>query len=98
MKRIGIAASKIAKGNLFLYNFYVFLLIFLFAMLVFLISGSFIVIVLILIAYLTAKGSLPDLHQGWIPTMIICLKILAAIIGLLALIAIGINARFRKHE
>ena len=101
MERIGIAASKIAKGNLFLYNFFVFLLIFLFSLIIFFVAGSSIVVVIIVIAYarsVAASGGLPDLQQGWIPLMVICLKILAAVIGLLALCALGINIRFRKHE
>ena|SRR3989338_6771375 len=100
MERIGIAASKIAKGNLLFYNFFVTLLIFIFSLLIFLIAGSSIVIVLIVIAYATSAGtgSLPDLQQGWIPMMVTCLKVLAVITGLLALCALGINIRFRKHE
>lgn len=101
MERIGIAASKIAKGNLLLYNVFVLLLIFLLSLIVFLVAGSSIVIVIIVIAYTTsvaASGGFPDLQQGWIPLMVVCLKILAALIGLLALCALGINARFRKHE
>lgn len=38
MERIGIAASKIAKGNLLLYNSYVVLIAFLLSVLLFLIS------------------------------------------------------------
>ena len=50
MERIGIAASKIAKGNLHLYNFYVVLLTLLFSFLVYFLTGSAIVFALVLIA------------------------------------------------
>jgi hypothetical protein len=40
MDRIGIAASKIAKGNIVLYNACVFFLIFLFAFFIFIVSGA----------------------------------------------------------
>ena len=99
MERIGIAASKIAKGNFFLYNFFVLLITFLFSLMIFLISGSFIVIALIVIAYMvsmTSVGTPPDLQRGWIPTMTICMKALAVVIGLLALCAISINIKFKK--
>ena len=96
MERIGIAASKIAKGNLFLYNFFVLLITLLFSLLVFLIAGSSIVLVLIIIAYMTSVGSPPDLQKGWIPTMTICMELLAIVIGLLALCAIAINIKFKK--
>lgn len=96
MERIGIAASKIAKGSLFLYNFFVIFITLLFSLLVFLISGSAVVVVLIGIAYLTAKGALPDLQKGWIPVMIVCLQCLAIIIGLVVLCALAINIKLKK--
>ena len=58
MKRIGIAASKIAQGNLLLYNACVILISFLFALLIFFIGASALVVALILIAYLT-QGMMP---------------------------------------
>ena len=96
MHRIGIAASKIAKGNLFLYNFSVLLITFLFALLILFIAGSSIVVVLIMIAYFSSKGTYPDLQQGWIFIMVICLRCLAVIIGILSLYAISINLKLRK--
>jgi len=98
MERIGIAASKIAKGNLLLYNFFVVLLILLISLPIFLVAGSSIVIALIVIAYVTSHGVPPDLQQGWIPMMVACLKVLAIIVGILVICALGINIRFRKHE
>lgn len=97
MERIGIAASKIAKGNLFLYNFFVLLVTFLFSLLVFLVAGSVIVIVLIFIAYVNNHGAYPDLEQGWIPLMVISLQCLAVVISLISLYAIGINVRLKKR-
>ncbi len=96
MERIGIVASKIAKGNLLLYNFFVIFITLVFSLLVFLVSGSAIVVALIGIAYLTAQGSPPDLQKGWIPIMIVCLKSLAIIIGLVVFCALAINVKFRK--
>lgn len=98
MERIGIAASKIAKGNLFLYNFFVMLLTFLFSLLILFISGSSIVVVLVFIAYATSAGFLPDLQKGWIPFMTVCLQCLAAIIGLLAFWVLAKNLRFKKNK
>src|SRR3989338_9197027 len=97
IERIGIAASKIAKGNLLLYNFFVALITFLFSMLVFLVAGSTIVTVLIFIAYFSNRGAYPDLEKGWMPLMIICLECLAMVIGLVALYGVGINIRLRKR-
>ncbi|HOW35721.1 MAG TPA: hypothetical protein PL155_04845 [Candidatus Omnitrophota bacterium] len=98
MERIGIAASKIAKGNLLLYNFFVVLLTSLFALLIFFVSGSSIVIVLVGIAYGTSTGFLPDLQRGWIPFMIVCLQCLAIVVGILALWVIARNIKFHKKR
>ncbi len=98
MHRIGIVASKVAKDNLFLYHFIVLSVVFLFSTLIFLIAGCAIVIVLIFIAYLISGGSYPDLQKGWIPAMVICMKVLASVVGALSLAAIIVNIKFRKHE
>lgn len=98
MERIGIAASKIAKGSLFLYNFFVVLITFLFALLIFFVSGSSIVIVLVGIAYATSVGFLPDLQRGWIPFMVVCLQCLATVIGILAFWVITRNIKFHKKR
>jgi len=49
MKRIGIAASKISKGNLALYNFCVVLISVLFSLSIFVVAGS-----TVIFAYLLA--------------------------------------------
>ena len=51
MKRIGIAASTISKGNLFLYNFYVVLIAMLFSLFIFIIAGSIVIFALAIIKY-----------------------------------------------
>lgn len=98
MERIGLAASKIAKGNLLWYNFYVILLSLLFSFLVFFISGSSIVIVLIIVAYLSHLGSPPDLTKGWMPVMVMCMYCLAVVIGFFTLLAIIKNIKLRRAK
>ena len=97
MERIGIAASKIAKGNLLLYNLVVILITVSVSLLIFFLAGSSIVIVLIFIAYVSGKfGSLPDLQKGWMPLMAVCLKCLSVLMGILVFTAIGKNFRFKR--
>ncbi|MFA5059154.1 MAG: hypothetical protein WC676_00805 [Candidatus Omnitrophota bacterium] len=96
MERIGIAASKIAKGNLFLYNFYVLVITFLFSFLLFFIAGCVIVTVLVAVAYLTHPGTLPDLQKGWMPLMKICLACLAVVVGLMSFLALARNMKFKR--
>ncbi|MFH1359664.1 MAG: hypothetical protein ABIJ41_01335 [Candidatus Omnitrophota bacterium] len=98
MERIGIAASKIAKGNLFLYNLFVILISFLFAILIYFLSGTSIVLVLVLVAILTHGGQVPDFYQIWMPFMLAILLCLAAIIGLFTLVAILKNIKFRRKS
>jgi len=97
MQRIGIAASKIAKGNLFLYNFFVILLSFLFSLLVFIISGLLIIFGLVLIAYLTQMPIIVDLQKGNISPISICMMFLGVIIGIFNLYAIGINVKIKRN-
>ena len=96
MERIGIAASKIAKGNLLLYNFFVVLLSLLFSLLVFFIAGSSIVIVLIAAAYFNSSGSFPDLEKGWMSIMIAVLVCLFVVVNIFSLIAIAKNLKLKK--
>lgn len=96
MERIGIAASKIAKGNLLLYNFFVVVITILFSFLIFIISGCLIVTILILVACISSPGKFPDLEQGWMPTMVVALMCLAIIVGIFVLAAFTKNIKFKK--
>lgn len=95
MERIGIAASKIAKGNLLLYNFFVLFIALLCSLLLFFISGTFIIIAVVIIAVLKSIGSFPDLNQ-WMPIMVMILNALAVVIGVLTLYAIFKNVKLFK--
>ena len=95
MKRIGIAASKMAPQNLFLYNVYVIVIAFLFSLLIFFIGGS-VVVALISIAYVT-KGILPaNFQKEWISIGLVCMISLTISVGLFSLIAISQNLKLHK--
>ena len=96
MERIGIAASKMAKGNLLLYNVWVIFISFLFSFFIFFIGGSAIAIALILIAY-SAKGVMPvNFEKEWISIGLICMISLVVMVGGFCLIAISRNIKFHK--
>jgi len=97
MERIGIAASKIAKGNLLIYNSFVILISTLLSLLLFFLSGCAIVISLVLFAYITSGGNPPDLEDGWMSIMLVCMICLAVIICLLDLCAIFKNIKLKKN-
>ncbi len=94
MERIGIAASKIAKGNFFLYHFFVILITVLFSLLVFFISGACIVIVLFAVAYISNNGHLEDI-QAWFPLISICLICLGVTMLVLAICAVLKNIKIK---
>ncbi len=96
MERIGIVASKIARGNLFLYNLFVVLLILLFSVLVFLICAAALLLIFIIVDYLQRVQISPELYQGWIPFIIGWFSSLGLIIAVFALFALLKNIKFKK--
>jgi hypothetical protein len=98
MKRIGIAASKIAKGNLILYNLLVVVISFAFSLFIFFIAGSSIVIALLVIVYVL-NGLLPwDLEKAWRSMLVVCLASLTIMMGILNISAILQNIKFKRGE
>ena len=65
MKRIGLAASKMAKGNIVLYNIYVVLISFLFSLFIFIVAGCTIIFALIIISYISTELMLFEFEKGW---------------------------------
>ena len=98
MRRIGVAASHIAKGNVWAYYFFVLLITFLFSLLIFIISSLAIVLGLILIAYLMRTPSIVDFKQGLASPIMACMVFLAMVTGLFTLYAIGMNIRIKENE
>jgi|SRR3989304_2011115 len=94
MERIGIAASKIAQGHLWLYNLAVVAIAFLFSVFIFIISGSAIVLSLIIIGGVV-NGILPtDLWGDWRGIIRFCMVSLTVIVTIFMLFAILKNIRF----
>ncbi len=95
MKRIGIAASRISKGNLLLYNFYVILLSILFSLVIFFLS-SFTLLVSFAILSFISKGFMvfePD--SGLSSTFTVCMAALAIVVAVISLAAILINIKLK---
>ena len=98
MERIGIAASKIAQGNLWLYNLAVIFISFLFSVFIFFIAGSSIVLALIIIGYVV-NGILPnDLWDDWRGVIRVCMISLTLIVSIFTLFAILKNIRFKMRK
>lgn len=97
MERIGLAASKMAQGNLILYNFYVVLLAFLFSVLIFLIAGSTVVFSLIILRYITNEMGV-DVLKDFSKILTYSLGALSFLMGFFILVAISKNLKFKKPQ
>lgn len=95
MKRIGIAASKISEGNIFLYNVFVFALSTLFSLLVFFLSGFSIYVAIYIIHALMTGSTMFDFSSDWGGILKSCMVALAVMMGLFNMCAIGINLKFK---
>ena len=98
MLRIGIAASKMSKGRLSSYNFYVVLIACLISLFIFLISGFSILLFIFLISLILHAFKIANLYPGWLHVYKICLIVLALVVGVLNIVAIFKNIQFTKNK
>jgi len=96
MKRIGIAASKISKGNLALYNVYVVLISALFSLFIFIVAGSTIIFALAIIQYVGNEIIGVEFERSWQSILAVCMVSLTVVITLFNLFAISINLKLPK--
>ena len=95
MERIGFAASKIAKGNIPLYNLFVVLISFLISFFIFVLSGFSIFVALFLVALMTHGLVAFDEKSTWFSILRLCLAALAVVVGLFNLCAIFKNVKVK---
>lgn len=93
MKRIGIAASRIAKDDLFLYNVFVLVLSFLLSLLIFFISAFSILSGMALTSYVTRGFMAIDPGTA---VLKFALFGLAALVGLINLVAVLVNIKLKR--
>jgi len=98
MKRIGIAASKMAKGNLVLYNSYVVLISFLFSLFIFIVAGCTVVFALIAFAYVSNELIATEFEKGWLGIFAVCMITLTVVMFLFNLIAISTNMKLPSKK
>lgn len=94
MQRIGIAASKIAKGNLTLYNIYVVLIALLFSIFLFVLTGTTVLFALVIISYISNE-IMPIDFMHVIP---ICVMTLTVVVTLFNLMALSKNLKFTRNK
>jgi hypothetical protein len=98
MKRIGIAASKISKGNLTVYNLYVVLISALFSLFIFIIAGSTVIFALVIIKYVGTEIMGVEFERSWRLVMAVCMVALTVVITLFNLFAILKNLKSPKMK
>jgi len=95
MDRIGIAASKIAKGNIVLYHAYVLLLIFLFASFIFIIAGAAVMLALIIVGYMMNDLLPYPFFEQWDRVIVICMSSLTIAVGFFSAAALAKNFKVK---
>ena len=93
MKRIGIAASKISRGNLIVYNLSVIFISMLLSLLVFFIS-SFSILLVFFLAGLVIQG-LAGRSMDFGGSIRMCLIALSVVIGMFSLLAVFKNFKVK---
>lgn len=93
MKRIGIAASKISKGNVPLYNLYVVLIACLFSLFIFIAAGATIALALMLIGYVGTEIVGVEFKRDWSLIVMVCMAVLTIVVALFNIFAILANVR-----
>ena len=100
MERIGRIASRMAKGNLLLYNCYVMLMAFLFSVLIFCLAGASILLSLVLLKSLISALPGEDVSSNWWTAINFCLIALTVVVSVVNVVALKRNLkvkwRFRK--
>ena len=97
MERIGIAASKMAQGNLLKYNVFVVLISCIFSLFIFFICGFSLVVVLFLISLLFNVLLPGGSHAALVHIGKIVLIILSVLIAILNALAIVKNIKIAKN-
>ncbi len=93
-----MAASKMAQGNIFLYNLFVILISVLFSLFLFVIAGSSMILALLILAYVV-NGVMPvEFEKNWSGIFQLCMMTLTIVVSLFNLAAILKNIRLKKSR
>lgn len=98
MERIGIAASKIAKGSLFFYNLYVILLSVLFALFIFVLTGTTVLLALAVISYFGNALIGLEFSERWPGILMVCMVSLSVIVGVFLALAVLKNIKLTSID
>ena len=98
MERIGLAASKMAQGNLLKYNVCVTAISCFFSVFIFLVCGFTVLVSLFIMSLLLRKLIPIEQSQGFFNIARVSLVALAVLIGMLNVVAIAKNIKVNKNK
>jgi hypothetical protein len=98
MERIGIAASKMSKGNLLTYNLFVVLISFLCSLFILFICGFSVLVALFLISVVFRFFMPQGFNTDLLPVAKICMVALSILVGGLNIAAIVRNIKLTKQK
>ncbi len=98
MKRIGVAASKIAKDNYWLYYFYVILISLMLSLLLFLVVGMVVIFAIAVLTYVATELMGYDFAEKRNTIVTICMATLTVVILLFNVFSILCNINFSKES
>ena len=98
MERIGITASRIAKGNLVVYNLAVIAISTACSIMLFFICGFSIGAVLFLVSLVFRNFLPPEFQAAWPAVVRICLAALGAVVGILYVLAVVKNIKISRRK
>lgn len=98
MKRIGMAASRISKGNVRLYNTYVILISLLFSIFLFFIVGLAVILAIGIVMLFGPETMTQELRDSWQTVTRMCGQALALVVVVFNAIAIVVNVKLVKRH
>ncbi|MBZ0166441.1 MAG: hypothetical protein K8I00_06510 [Candidatus Omnitrophica bacterium] len=98
MKRIGMAASRISKGNVRLYNTYVILISLLFSIFLFFIVGLAVILAIGIVMLFGPETMTQELRDNWQTVTRMCGQALALVVVVFNAIAIVVNMKLVKRN
>jgi len=96
MKRIGIVASRISKGNRLLYNVYVILISVALSLLMFVMVGATVIFALAIIKYVANEVMGVGFEGEWKTVLSVCMVSLTVVVALFNVFGILINLKLGK--
>ncbi|MCA9404132.1 MAG: hypothetical protein KC897_10145 [Candidatus Omnitrophica bacterium] len=98
MKRIGMAASRISKGDVRLYNIYVVLISVTFSILLFFIAGMAVILAIGIIMVFGPETMTQELRNNWQTVTRMCVQALLVAVLVFNVVGMVINMKIVKRK